>query len=385
MMDWSFRYLCRLLGRNPGRSLLSLGLAALLALAFGLVTVLRGIYAELYQNVEVRAVFTGLSYARAQRAERSDCLRDPRYEYTALNSMLELNDQEHIPVIFTNRLETDLAEAVTWAEGWDEESFFLASKAVCVMNGEYAKALGKGLGDRVRVNEHGWLSNLGELSQAMKPGETLMELRDRKRPFLTIVGLTEDLPEDRRVFVPAGAYQPLSCLYSGEFTLDIAEFTLTDYHRAAELRDFARGILDGSAGDASFTMDTGNADRIYEMHRLLETLYPLTVAAALLLGCVLPGLMVLHASREISILRALGVRIWSCTGVYTLAQALCAFIGLAAGLLLAFFLQRPAFDAVARPFGTYLAAHLAACALGSCVFAWLSARRHVLELLQSKE
>ena len=65
MMDWSFRYLCRLLGRNPGRSLLSLGLAALLALAFGLVTVLRGIYAELYQNVEVRAVFTGLSYARA--------------------------------------------------------------------------------------------------------------------------------------------------------------------------------------------------------------------------------------------------------------------------------------------------------------------------------
>ena len=49
-MNWSLRFLRRLLGRNPGRSLLSLLLAALLAFAFGLVTVLRGIYAELYKN-----------------------------------------------------------------------------------------------------------------------------------------------------------------------------------------------------------------------------------------------------------------------------------------------------------------------------------------------
>ena len=37
-MNWGRKYLCRLLGRNPGRSLLSLLLAALLAFAFGLVT-----------------------------------------------------------------------------------------------------------------------------------------------------------------------------------------------------------------------------------------------------------------------------------------------------------------------------------------------------------
>ena len=55
------------------------------------------------------------------------------------------------------------------------------------------------------------------------------------------------------------------------------------------------------------------------------------------------------------------------------------------GLILAFVVRRPEWSAVARPFGLYLAAHLAACALGSGVFAWLSARRHVLELLQSKE
>ncbi len=385
MMDWSFRYLRRLLGRNLGRSLLSLGLAALLALAFGLVTVLRGMYAELYRNVEVKAVFSGIPYAKALKAETSGLLRDAYYETTVMDVMVELDDLEHAAILFTNRLEEIGPEDVEWAEGWDGESFFAAEKGVCLLHAGYAEELGKGLGDRLRVNERDWLVNVSEGGNPFKPGETLLELRDRKRPFLTIAGILHRESEDHILRVPVGAHRPLSCFYSGEYTLELARYTLADYHRASEMRDYAKSILDGVRGDPAFSMDTGNADRIYEMHRLLETLYPLAIAAALLLGGVLPGLMVLHASREISILRALGVHIRNCVGVYTLAQALCAFLGLVIGLLLAFVLQRPAFAAVARPFGTYLAAHLAACALGSGVFAWLSARKHVLELLQSKE
>ena len=41
-------------------------------------------------------------------------------------------------------------------------------------------------------------------------------------------------------------------------------------------------------------------------------------------------------------------------------------------------LRRPELSAVLRPFGFYLAAHIAACALGSGVFAWLCARKRVL-------
>ena len=93
----------------------------------------------------------------------------------------------------------------------------------------------------------------------------------------------------------------------------------------------------------------------------------------------------LHASRQISVLRALGAKIGKCVGIYTAAQLLCALFGLVLGFLLVILTQRPVFGAVARPFGAYLAAHLTACALGSGVFAWLSARRHVLELLQAKE
>ena len=46
---------------------------------------------------------------------------------------------------------------------------------------------------------------------------------------------------------------------------------------------------------------------------------------------------------------------------------------------------RPELGEVIVPFAIYLAAHLAACALGSGVFAWLCARKRVLEQLQAKE
>ena len=181
-----------------------------------------------------------------------------------------------------------------------------------------------------------------------------------------------------------GANLQLGCLFP-VFYLDIAEYILTDYHKTDELREVVRGAMDGLQTTAKFSMDTSNADRIYKIHRLIETLYPLTVAAALLLGGVLPGLTVLHASREISVLRALGAKVRTCTGVYTLAQVLCALGGLVLGMVLVILIQKPELAAVWKPFGVYLAAHLAACALGSGVFAWLCARKHVLAQLQAKE
>ena len=132
-------------------------------------------------------------------------------------------------------------------------------------------------------------------------------------------------------------------------------------------------------------MDTSYADRIYKLHRLIEELYPLAVAAALLLGGVLPGLIVLHSSKEISILRALGVRAKECVILYTLSQVLCALAGLVLGIAMMLVLLKPELSSVIVPFAEYVSAHLTVCALGSGVFAWLCARKHVLVQLQAKE
>ena len=386
-MNWGSRYLRRVLSRSLGRSLLSLLLAALLAFAFGVLTVLRGIYGELYQNVDVKAVFSGISYARAQKIADSGYVRDPYFEYAAQGVIVEMDDTRTNTVYFVNRLDELVKDPITWAEGWDEKRFAEAQKGVCVMNAAYAEELGVGLGDQLRINERNWLANISLDGSPFKPGETLLELRDRRRPFGTIVGLVQAGQEDSLIFVPAGSGS-FSCLYtekSSYLCLDIARYVLADYHRAAEFTEYVKGELDKEKNAVQFNVDTSYADRIYRMHRLLENLYPLTIAAALLLGGVLPGLTVLHGSKEISVLRALGATSGKCVSIYTLAQVLCALVGLVLGMVLVILIQKPELAAVWKPFGIYLAAHLAACALGSGVFAWLCARKHVLAQLQSKE
>ena len=371
------------MGRNLGRSLLSLLLAALLAFAFGVLTVLRGIYGQMYQNVEVCADFTGgMSYTRAVKISESGYVRDPYYEYVALDAMIEM---ETSTAILTNRLDKRVTEPVEWLEGWDEQKVMGSDEKVLVMYSSHAKEFGIVLGDMVRVNELDWWNSVTAFGlDPLKPGETDIDRRDARRPFFQVVGIIQTQVENKTVFIPMEARYRVSFLVP-KMELDLAEYTLIDYHQAAEFKEYARGELDREQNNVQFKMDTSKADRIYKIHRLIETLYPLTVAAALLLGGVLPGLTVLHGSKEISVLRALGAKIRKCVGIYTLAQVLCALVGLVLGMILVIVIQKPELAAVLRPFGIYLAAHLAACALGSGVFAWLCARKHVLAQLQAKE
>ncbi len=383
-MSWGGRYLRRLLGRNPGRSLMSLLLAALLALAFGVLTVLRSIYGTLYQQVEVKADFTGgLSYTRAQKIAECGYVRDPYYEILAVGGQLEMALETNL--ILTNRLDQRVTEPIDWLEDWDAEKAMTSSERVMVIYSSQAEAAGIALGDQVRFNEIEWWFHVTAYGAVpLKPGETSLERRDSQRPFFQVVGIIQSDIENDTVFIPIAVQRSVLFLVP-KAELNLAEYTLNDYHMAAEFIAYSRKEIDKDVNSVRFHMDTSYADRIYRIHQLIETLYPLTIAVALLLGGVLPGLTVLHASREISVLRALGAKAGKCVSIYTLAQVLCALAGLVLGLALVLAVQRPELGAVLRPFGVYLAAHLAVCAVGSGVFAWLCARKHVLAQLQAKE
>jgi len=383
-MSWGGRYLRRLLGRNPGRSLLSLLLAGLLTFAFGTLTVLRGIYGTLYQNVEVKADFTGgLSYVRAQKIAESGFVRDSWYEILVSGGQLEMTLETN--VILTNRLDKRVSDPVEWLEGWDEEAAMKTAEKVMVIYSSQANKLGITLGDKVRFNETDWWLQVTALGMdPLKPGETDIDRRDARRPFFQVVGIIQSELNNETVFIPLEANRSVLFLIP-KAELDLAEYTLNDYHQAAEFSAYARGERDKETKMVRFRMDTSYADRIYKIHQLIETLYPLTIAAALFLGGVLPGLTVLHHSRQISVLRALGAKVGKCVGIYTLAQLLCALFGLVLGFLFVILTQHPDLSDVLKPFGVYLAAHLASCAVGSGVFAWLCARKHVLAQLQAKE
>jgi ABC-type antimicrobial peptide transport system permease subunit len=382
---WRGRYLRRLLGRNPVRSSLSLLLAGLLVVAFGLLTVLRGIYAKLYKNVEVKPAITGgMTYERAEKIAESGYVRNPYYEFVCQSGEVEIRGDQ-VNVYLTNDLERLVSTPVDWLPGWDADTAMNVNEKVCVIWASWAAELGKGLGENLRIEEVGWFQKATNNGlYPLKPGETVEERRDASRPTVTIVGLIQGEELDTSVYLPAAGSRYFGCFMPGG-KLDLAEYTLNDYHKAAEFTDYVKDVFSRIQDPLALSMDTSYADRIYKIHRLIEELYPLAVAAALLLGCVLPGLAVLHSSREISILRALGVRAKECVILYTLAQVLCALSGLVLGIAMVLVILRPELSAVIVPFTLYLAAHLAACALGSGVFAWMCARKHVLVQLQAKE
>jgi hypothetical protein len=282
---WGGRYLRRLLGRNLGRSALSLGLAALLVFAFGALTVLRGIYRELYQNVEVKPVITGgLDYKRAEKIAESGYVRDPYYEYVCKDAMVEMVNTE---IIFVSRMGRRVKLPILWAEGLDEETVFSSDERYCVITQSFADSLGVGLGDKLRVNEaNDWWDHMTSWGlDPLKPGETVMERRDARRPFLEVAGIIQTDVPDAATYIAVRNWQRYSFLYSEySFGLDMAEYTLLDYHKATEFSDYAKELISRSEKTTQLRMDTSYADQIYKIHRLIEELYPLAIAAALLLG-----------------------------------------------------------------------------------------------------
>ena len=343
-MNWSTRYLVRVLGRNLGRSLLSLLLAALLAFAFGVLTVLRGIYGELYQQVEVKPKITGgITYERAERIAQSEYVRSPYYETVMRGAMNAEESDKEIPfleLIFTNDLHNRVSDPIEWLTGWDELSAMGTDQAVCVVSSTIAEPNELDLGDKVLILEADWYIHLMANVKTEAEEKQVWEKRWERRPAAIIVGIIQQ-DSGNQVYLPTSAWWKFRSLFEADFLLDLAEFVLEDYNQAEEFTQYAEDVMSKSAKRLRLHMDTSYADRIYNIHQLIETLYPLTITAALLLGGVLPGLIVLHTSREISILRALGTKAGTSVGIYTLAQVFCAAGGLVLGLALVVLIQKP--------------------------------------------
>ncbi len=380
------RYILRHIRRAGFRTALALLLAALLVGAVGQLTVLRSRYAELAATVEVDACFyDGLTISRARMLMKTGLLRDPVYRRLYKDTEAEL-EFSSAAVVFTNRLEEEAAAPIAWLEGWDAERADDASAMVCILPAPVMEELGVELGDKVRVNEAGCIGYLttGHPEVRVSTWEDMVALRDRYRNFYTVVGRVETEDPARVVYAPAEAFPFYSCLGSVLY-LDSAIFTLNDYHDADAIRQLAAEIQYTVKRPPTFSMDTSDADRIYRIYRLIETLYPLTVAAALILGTLLPVLMILQEQKEAAILRALG---WSkklTIRRLTLEQAVLCLAGLALAIIALFAVNGLGFLGVILVPLLYVLAHFALCVGASAAISASILRQSPMRLLQVKE
>ena len=389
------RYIARHARRSFAGTLLALLLAAFLVGTVGQLSRLRDHYAELLSSVEVDVhIFNGPTYEKAKTLETSGYLRDPIYLKTFDDVSYELYFAGTLVV--TNRIDALFSEPVTWLEGWDEESAMTTAGKTCLMPAPMMDEFGFQLGDQVRINEKDCLYNLLSTGRIPLPksNEDEYAIRDAYRPKLTIVGRIETADTQRLVVLIPESFRFLNFLGS-TLKLDSAAYKLKNYHDAEEFKDYAVKTLlsrkgstvygTGASSAPVLRMDTTDADRLNRSYHLLNTMFPVSVAAALILGTLLPILMVLQSRQEAAVFRALGWPKRAVTLRYVLEQGLLCLVG-----ILIAFLVLPAINggdiSVLRPvLPGYALVHLLAAMAGIAFASRLTLAKSPMALLQAKE
>ncbi len=371
-------YMGKHLRRTPVKSLLAVLLALVLAFSVGFFTLLRSTYRELYQNIEIHPrILNGVSDNRAADVAKSGYVKDAYMEYTRRGC--ESNFVPDTLVMTSNIFRVTEAEII-WREDKGPE-MFEENGAFCVISRDLADELGYTLGSRLEICSQGWIGMLVNNYPLLSYEEVVEEVYHKFSHKFTVAGIAEE--EGMKVYAPVAARGHFGSMFPDYVPLDKAEFTLLDYHKATEFRSWVFRLLLGRPG--SFTMDTSEADRVYQTYRLLELLYPIAFALALILGSVLPAGIILQSAREASLLRVLGTTKRRTRIMLSLEQVLLCFLGLlcaAAGLIA---LKGEVLCGVADLLVLYAAVHFCLCLIGAWVSAVSVTRRNVLELLQVKE
>ncbi len=203
-----------------------------------------------------------------------------------------------------------------------------------------------------------------------------------------VIGVAESEDKSVRNSIYTGIRSDLTMLFSMDFAVEHCEFTLADNERFGELEEILKKKKDSStmySSGATYHLDTGGLTNIERIRGLLESLFPIAVAAASLIGVFGPLLVILQSAQEAAFLRILGVtkKRARCMLVFEQIVLCTAGIILVAG---GFILYSPGL--FARSIETLVLCwmlYLLGCICGASAASVQVTRRRVLELLQVRE
>ncbi len=401
------RYIGRHLRRSLGKSVLAIVLAALLFVAVGQLALMKQSYAGLIEETVITANFIGLPLQSVPEIINSGYVVDPYYEAreivdlrsTELDVEVIVPYEERPDIVFTNNIAryTNEEPEITYADGYDATVMDEFGKAIIVgetlmMQYELEP------GDTVTLSSEGSLPGLQEtyigLYRTAYPNEAIT---DEEILALSHAEITQLFRMSSRTYTitgvvstPSGAYDDL-LFTAGDFdtvdvvgsgvVLDVAEFTLCDNYLANEFRSYSAKI----AGDSVFIMDTSKLEHLSNSLRLLETLYPIAVAAALIIGGFLCCLVILQSSKEAAILRILGTTKRKTRAILSLEQIFLSVLGLIIGAGALLIYKGTGLSGVLTQLLLFVGLYFAVVVAAAIVCASLATRRNVLELLQTKE
>ena len=397
------RYIWRHMRRAAMKSILAVLVAVLLFGVCGQLALVRQSYADICETTVITANFVGgLGLNNIPSIIRTGYINDPYYEAAVT---VELNFSV-TDIVITNNIERYAGEEadITYADGYDASCMEEFGEIIIV-----GKALAERFGletgdtipiihDRLRPQlEYEYIINYrlrypGEYITdneilALHHSELIKAITEAARTY-TVAGVvsTPSGRVDNTAFIPG--MRQSGEIYGNMFNislapLDVAEFTLADNMRADELREYGERVAKLSG--VSFLMDTSKLENPQNTLRLLESLYPVALVAALFIGAFLCCLVILQSSKEAAIMRVLGTTKRKSCALLSLEQIFLGTAGLIIGACALLIYKWRELAAISGQAVLFAALYFGVILVSAVVCSVLATRRSALELLQMKE
>ena len=375
-------YILRHMRRGIGKTAASLILTVVMAGAIGMFVLAGYAYRDAFYQYGVKTEAHEYAFTSVASLSKSSLVKDFYCHDTFDVHVRGLDDTIFMTV--SNDLVRYLGDGCTvdYADGYSISSFE-GTGTLCL--------IGKGLAGELAVepgDEIGMLS--GELyymlwneERSGKPGAVEHGYKQYK-----VIGIVDSGDEtvDHTVF--AGIRGDVTNLYGVDFPVGHCEFMLADNDRVDALEALMEDEMAGKIAYspyASYRIDSEGLVNITRIQELLELLFPIAVASAVLIGVFAPLLVILQSAQEAAFLRILGVtkkRVWCMLALEQITLCVIGIIFVAGGIaLVSPRLFAKSLHTLTACFGLYLLGSVC----GAAMAAVQVTRHRVLELLQVKE
>jgi len=397
-----FRYVLRHIRRTVGKAILFILIAVLLINLLGQLLIMRNSYLEIFNGTEITSSYAGLlNLSYVDKLQQSGYVKD-LYYCGKTDLMIDFLPKQGAIVcsdVYMYAKENGVAEPqITYLEGYGDTSTHRLSDVI-LMGEDYMKEYGYELGDTVEVMAYDTYQHMVTWAiinfETLKSnGETYTndeileiegeELYRRFRKYhvkeFVIIGSVsnEDASLNKIAFLPGNLSDSKD--FGRLVIVPSVTATLADNWKADEYRAFGEELAGANGtGEVAFVMDTSKLDNVRNNIELMNTLYPIMIAAVMVIGAFLCSMLIVQNSKDIAIMRVLGTSKRRVRAIMVLEHIILCIIGvmLAAVILVV----RGVFSQMLWVTVLYVVVILAA----SYVASVLASRKNVLELLQTKE
>lgn len=303
--------------RGIGKTMVSFVIMVLLTAGIGMFVLTRLAYEDALRQIDVKGRALEFSSSSILEMSRMDFM-DEFYCYGSFTVRTN-SEALHSQMTFTNDIDRYLENKgkITYAKGYDSSAFGRGG-AVCLIGSRLAETLGIRPGEEIALISDSFYSTIEEMYKnnevilsAVANGEQSFESAVEQRTVMyQVIGIIDSDHAEIGSNIFAGINDTMEAVYGQPFPCSFCEFTLSDNERLSELD----GILSGqkTSGEryapmASYYIDAEGLKNVERIYNLLESLFPIAVAAAVMVGLLVSGLVILQSAKEAAFLRILGV------------------------------------------------------------------------------